>query len=78
MTPLLSMTFALVVIAVAAITAGCVLAVTGYSSAGPFSIASASVGVIGTLVAQQWRANHHEGGTGGRINPPGPPGKPDG
>jgi hypothetical protein len=36
----------LAVIAVAAMTAGVVLAVTGYSSAGPFSIASACVGVL--------------------------------
>jgi hypothetical protein len=40
------------VIAVAGITAGIVLAVSGYSSAGPFSIASACVGVLGTLAAE--------------------------
>ena len=37
------------VIAVASIAAGTTLATTGYSSAGPFSIAAACVGVLGTL-----------------------------
>ena len=43
------------VIACAGISAGCVLAITGYSSAGPFSVASACVGVLGTLAAQNHR-----------------------
>jgi ABC-type transporter Mla maintaining outer membrane lipid asymmetry permease subunit MlaE len=47
----------LTIVAVFAIVAGCVLAVTGYSSAGPFSIASACVGVMGTLIVQEM--NHH-------------------
>lgn len=41
------------VIAVSGIAAGCVLAISGYSSAGAFSVASACVGVLGTLVAQR-------------------------
>jgi uncharacterized membrane protein YjjB (DUF3815 family) len=41
------------VIAVAGIVAGTVLATTGYSSAGAFSVASACVGVLGTLAAQR-------------------------
>lgn len=45
-------------IAIAGITAGVVLATTGYSSAGPFAIASACVGVLGTLAAE------------GRLSPP--------
>jgi len=40
-------------IAVVGIIAGTVLAVVGYSSAGAFSVASACVGVLGTLVAQK-------------------------
>jgi hypothetical protein len=40
------------VIAVAGIVAGAILATTGYSSAGAFSVASACVGVLGTLAAQ--------------------------
>jgi ABC-type transporter Mla maintaining outer membrane lipid asymmetry permease subunit MlaE len=47
----------LTIVAVSAIIAGCVLAITGYSSAGPFSIASACVGVMGTLIIQE--VNHH-------------------
>jgi hypothetical protein len=39
----------LAAVAVAGITAGCVLAIVGYSSAGAFAVASASVGVLGTL-----------------------------
>jgi hypothetical protein len=41
------------VIALAGLVAGCVLALGGYSSAGPFSVAAACVGVLGTLAAQQ-------------------------
>ena len=40
-------------IAVAGIAAGCLLAISGYSSAAAFSVASACVGVIGTLVATE-------------------------
>ena len=54
----------LTVIAVAGIVAGCILAVKGYSSAGPFSIAAACVGVLGTLAAQEVfviiKAHEHE------------------
>jgi len=39
------------VISVTGIAAGCVLAIGGYSSAGAFSVASACVGVLGTLAA---------------------------
>jgi len=38
-------------IAIAGIAAGCVLAISGYSSAAAFSVASACVGVLGTLAA---------------------------
>jgi len=47
------------IIAVCAIAAGVVLALSGYSSAGPFAVASAAVGVLGTLVAQRERRNSH-------------------
>jgi hypothetical protein len=40
-------------IAICGIAAGVVLAVEGYSSAGPFSVASACVGVLGTLAAER-------------------------
>jgi ABC-type transporter Mla maintaining outer membrane lipid asymmetry permease subunit MlaE len=43
---------ALVVIACVAMVAGVVLALSGYSSAGAFSVAAASVGVLGTLAAE--------------------------
>jgi len=43
-------------IAIAGIVAGTTLAVTGYSSAGAFAVASACVGVLGTLAAR----NHRE------------------
>lgn len=43
------------VIAVAGIVAGSVLAVTGYSSAGPFAVSSACVGVLGALAAEHRR-----------------------
>jgi len=46
------------VIALAGIIAGSVLATTGYSSAGPFAIASACVGVLGTLAAEKYRELH--------------------
>lgn len=39
-------------LAIAAMLAGTVLAVAGYSSAGAFSIAAACVGVLGTLAAE--------------------------
>jgi len=45
-------------IAVAAIAAGCVLALSGYSSAGAFSVAAACVGVLGTIAAQKAKQNH--------------------
>lgn len=48
------------VIAVAGIAAGCVLAITGYSSAGPFAVASACVGVLGTLATERVREHHSE------------------
>jgi len=43
----------LALIAVAALVAGVVLAIAGYSSAGPFSVAAACVGVLGTLAAEE-------------------------
>lgn len=45
------------VIAVAGIIAGTILATTGYSSAGPFAVASACVGVLGTLAARESKRN---------------------
>jgi hypothetical protein len=45
------------IIAVAGIIAGCVLAISGYSSAGAFAVSSACVGVLGTLVAQKVNGN---------------------
>ena len=39
-------------VAIAAIASGTLLAVTGYSSAGAFAVASACVGVLGTLVGR--------------------------
>jgi len=59
--PLVFMVAVLGAVAVAAIGAGAALAVAGYSSAGAFAVASAAVGVIGTLTAQEVRANrnHH-------------------
>jgi hypothetical protein len=42
---------ALTATAGAAIVAGVVLALSGYSSAGAFSVAAAAVGVLGTLAA---------------------------
>jgi len=42
-------------VAVVGIVAGTVLAVSGYSSAGAFAVASACVGVLGTIVAQKSR-----------------------
>jgi len=41
------------VIALAGLAAGVTLATLGYSSAGPFSVAAACVGVIGTLAAEE-------------------------
>ena len=41
------------VIAVCGIAAGVILAIKGYSSAAPFSVASACVGVLGTLAAER-------------------------
>ena len=46
------------VIAVTGIGAGVALAYSGYSSAGPFAIASACVGVLGTLAAEKYRELH--------------------
>jgi len=40
-------------IAITGMASGTVLAVKGYSSAGAFSVASACVGVLGTLAAQR-------------------------
>ena len=45
------------VIAVAGIAAGTTLAITGYSSAGAFAVASACVGVLGTLAARNQRVS---------------------
>lgn len=42
-------------IAVSGMFAGVVLAVVGYSSAGPFAVASACVGVLGTLATEHIR-----------------------
>jgi len=42
-------------IAITGIASGVVLAVTGYSSAGAFSVASACVGVLGTLAVESRR-----------------------
>ena len=50
------------VIAIAGIAAGCVLAIAGYSSAGAFSVASACVGVLGTLAAQKYGGKGEERG----------------
>jgi hypothetical protein len=47
------------VVAVVGMGCGTALAVTGYSSAGAFSIAAACVGVLGTLASQNI-ANHRE------------------
>lgn len=47
-------------IAVAGIIAGTVLAVTGYSSAGAYAVASACVGVLGTLAAGYTREDRVE------------------
>ena len=47
------MIYALLGIALGAITAGVVLAFASYSSAGAFSVAAAAVGVLGTLAAQR-------------------------
>ena len=41
------------IIAIAGIAAGVTLAIAGYSSAGAFAVASACVGVLGTLAAQK-------------------------
>jgi hypothetical protein len=40
-------------IAISGLVAGIILALSGYSSAGPFSVAAACVGVLGTLAAQE-------------------------
>jgi len=47
------------VIAITGMIIGAVLAANDYSSAGAFSIASACVGVLGTLAAQHVAANGH-------------------
>jgi len=52
----LAMLLMLGVVAIAGIVAGCVLAISGYSSAGAFAVASACVGVLGTIVAQKSRS----------------------
>ena len=52
----LAMLLMLGVVAIAGIVAGCVLAISGYSSAGAFAVASACVGVLGTIVAQKARS----------------------
>ena len=44
-------------IALAGIAAGCVLALSGYSSAGAFAVASGCVGVLGTLAVQEQKRN---------------------
>jgi len=58
--PPTSFLFVLGLIAVCGIVAGVVLAIYGYSSAAPFSVASAAVGVLGTLAAEHVR--HRNGG----------------
>jgi len=45
--------FLLGVIAVTSLAAGTTLAISGYSSAGAFSVAAACVGVLGTLAAER-------------------------
>ena len=50
----------LAAIAVAAIAAAVTLAIAGYSSAGAFAVASACVGVLGTLAAQQFKHDHDQ------------------
>ena len=47
-------------IALAGIIAGSLLAVSGYSSAAAFSVASACVGVLGTIVAQSHTRQDNE------------------
>jgi hypothetical protein len=42
---------ALMVITLSSLAAGVVLVLKGYASAGPFAVASACVGVLGTLAA---------------------------
>lgn len=56
-----SMIVLLGIIAIAGITAGVVLAISGYSSAGAFAVASACVGVLGTLAAQKNGNRTHKG-----------------
>ena len=50
---------ALTVLASVALIVGAVLASNDYSSAGAFAVASACVGVIGTLAAQRVAHNHN-------------------
>ena len=47
---------------------GAYLAVNDYSSAGAFSVASACVGVLGTLGAQRLGKIHHNGRSGNGRN----------
>ncbi len=42
-------------IAIFGIIGGIILALSGYSSSGAFSVSAACVGVLGTLVAQRYR-----------------------
>ena len=58
MTPLGMFLIVIGAIALAGIIAGSVLGASGYSSAGPFAIASACVGVLGTLAAEKYREDH--------------------
>lgn len=48
------------VIAVAGIAAGTVLASLGYSASGAFAVASACVGVLGTIAAEERYARRHD------------------
>ena len=43
------------VIAITSIISGIILALSGYSSSGAFSVAAACVGVLGTLAAQRYK-----------------------
>jgi len=58
MTPLVTFLIVIGAIALAGIIAGSVLGASGYSSAGPFAIASACVGVLGTLAGEKYREDH--------------------
>jgi hypothetical protein len=56
----------LLAIALAGMAAGVTLAVAGYSSAGPFAVSSACVGVLGTLATERQRFGGLNGSVEGR------------